>query len=66
MKISVNGRTAEIAEGTTVEGLLKTLGIPLQGIAVELNGEIVPSGEHPRAALKEADSIEIVRMVGGG
>jgi len=66
VQIQVNGKTMDIAEGTTVKALLESLGIPQQGTAVELNREIVPRSQHEKTPLKEGDRVEIVRMVGGG
>jgi sulfur carrier protein len=46
MTVIVNGRPAEVAAGETVAGLLAALGHPPggPGIAVALNGEVVPRG----------------------
>ncbi|MBI1912044.1 MAG: sulfur carrier protein ThiS [Deltaproteobacteria bacterium] len=66
MKIRVNGIEREIEAGTTVESLLNMLEIKVQGIAVDINREIVPKRLFSETILNEGDSIEIVRMVGGG
>lgn len=66
MKVRINGEEKEIESGTTAGDLLFALGIKLQGVAVEVNREIVPKRNLPATTLKEGDSIEIVRMVGGG
>jgi len=64
--IIVNGAERELSAGTTVLGLLNELEIKPQGIAVELNLEIVLKGKYGEIVLKSGDKIEIVRMVGGG
>jgi len=51
---------------TTVLGLLNELDIKPQGIAVELNLEIVSKSKYNETVLKDRDKVEIVRMVGGG
>lgn len=66
MKITVNGEMKEIKEGLLVIDLLEEIGMPALGIAVELNREIVPKSQHGSTVLKEGDSLEIVKMVGGG
>lgn len=66
MKIRVNGVEKEIEAGTTVESFLNMLEIKVQGIAVDINREIVPKRLFAETILNEGDSIEIVRMVGGG
>jgi thiamine biosynthesis protein ThiS len=66
IQVVINGENREFAEGITIFEFLNELGIKPQGIAVELNLEIVPKGKYSEAVLKEGDKIEIVRMVGGG
>ncbi|MFQ5737267.1 MAG: sulfur carrier protein ThiS [Thermodesulfobacteriota bacterium] len=66
MKIKINGETREIEEGATLDLLLDLFGIKRQGIAVELNREIVPKRLHTQTVLREGDTVEVVRMVGGG
>ncbi len=66
MKIRINGQEREFSEGMTVTALLEALGIEPRGVAVEVNREIVPRALHGERRLKDGDSIEIVRMVGGG
>lgn len=66
MNIKVNGEPREVREGTTVEGLLESLDIRRQGMAVDLNREIVPKRLFSSTVLKDGDAVEIVRMVGGG
>ncbi len=66
VKIKVNGKENIIQEDTTVEKLLEELNIKPQGIAVELNLEILPKSKYAETILKGNDSVEIVQMVGGG
>jgi len=66
MKIRLNGEAKELPEGTTIEALLNLLSIKAQGIAIEVNREIVPKRLFGATALEEGDAVEIVRMVGGG
>lgn len=66
MEIKVNGEKKVVPAGTTLQALLNELSIAPQGIAVEVNREIVPKRLHGETALREGDAIEIVRMVGGG
>jgi sulfur carrier protein len=64
--ILVNGRIMEVEEGTTLDGLLDLLGISRAGIAVEVNREIVPKARLKETVLDNGDSVEMVRMAGGG
>ena len=66
MRVTVNGEAREIAESTTVRGLIELLDLAGGPVAVERNGEVVPRAEHPTAALADGDVIEIVHFVGGG
>lgn len=62
----INGERRDIGQGATVSELLNELDIKPQGIAVELNLEIVSKSKYDETVLKDGDKVEIVRMVGGG
>ena len=66
MHITLNGEAHVAAEGTTVLALLEELGYTGKRVAVERNGAIVPKSQHPRTALANHDTLEIVVAVGGG
>ncbi len=66
MKVYVNGEPREVPEGATIARLLELSGAPREGVAVELNREIVRRADHPARALAEGDRVEIVGLVGGG
>ncbi len=66
MNIKINGKAMDVGQACTLDGLLDLVGVKRQGIAVELNREIVPKRLHGETPLKDGDSVEIVRMVGGG
>jgi thiamine biosynthesis protein ThiS len=66
IKIKVNGQDHQTEEGSTLGQLIEELGIPTSGTAVELGGQIVPRSEYAAIRLVEGQSLEIVRLVGGG
>ncbi len=66
MKVRINGEEKEIEDGMTLNGLLNALDIKLQGIAVDINKEIVPKSRFEETFIRQNDVIEIVRMAGGG
>ncbi|MBI5826715.1 MAG: sulfur carrier protein ThiS [Deltaproteobacteria bacterium] len=66
LNISLNGEKRGVEEGTTLDGLLEGLMIKRQGMAVEVNREIIPKRLYMETRLKDGDSVEIVRMAGGG
>jgi sulfur carrier protein len=66
MKATVNGDQRELAEGTTLEALMRELGATQDGIAVAVNDRVVRRTEHAAMTLRDGDAIEIVRAVAGG
>ena len=66
MKLKLNGTFSEHREVTTVAELLQSLKIRPEGVAVEVNLEIVKRQDYFKCKLKEGDSVEIVNFVGGG
>jgi thiazole synthase len=66
VRITVNGQPQTAAAGTSVAGLLATMGVDPARVAVERNEEVVPRKTWSEARVAEGDKIEIVAFVGGG
>ena len=66
MHLTVNSRSRDFPENSTVSEILNVLDIRPDAIAVEVNGEIVSRSRHAEAALHDGDVVEIVTFVGGG
>ena len=70
MTLHINGesRTVPDAAGMplTLAGLIESLNMKPDRVAVELNREIVPRALWPVTPLKDGDRLEIVHFVGGG
>ena len=66
MQILLNGEARDLDAGTSIASLLLREGLAERRVAVELNGEIVPRGQHADRALQEGDCVEIVHALGGG
>ncbi len=66
MQITVNGQSRQVAERTTVAGLLDELRLTDKPVAVEVNLELVPRQQHGQRQLADGDRLEIVTLVGGG
>ncbi len=66
MRVLVNGQRETLEEGITVTGLLDKLGVRVEIVAVELNGEVLARSEFNSRPLSEDDRVEIVTFVGGG
>ncbi len=65
--IRLNGENQQI-EAETVVALLAVLGVDpaRRGVAVAIDGEVVPRGSWPVTALKPGAEVEIVRPLQGG
>lgn len=66
VKVRLNGEDREFKGTITLSGLLKELNIEPRGVAVEVNTTVIKKQEYDGYELKDGDSIEIVRFVGGG
>ncbi len=64
--LTVNGKRRELAVETDLRSLLDELQIDPRAVAVAHNGEVVPRDRYSIIRLREGDTLEIVRMVGGG
>jgi thiamine biosynthesis protein ThiS len=66
IEITVNGESRQVSSGTTIAGLLRTLEIDGERVAVELNRQIIRRPDWPFTEVTEAAELEIVHFVGGG
>ena len=69
MKITVNGKPREVdaVDGTLdLPSFLQRFDINPRLVAVAINGDVIPRDRYPDALVREGDTLEIVRMVGGG
>ena len=66
MKITVNGREMDVADGITVHALLESLGVVPATMVVQQNDAIVERKHYESATVAEGDVLELIRMVGGG
>lgn len=63
--VMINGEALPAA-GKTLAAYLEEAGYPLNRVAVERNGDIVPKAGYQETVLRDGDTIEVVRFVGGG
>ena len=68
MLVVINGESRELAAGTTVAGVLASFPAAPEGrgVAVALNGEVVPRGRWDETELREGAQVEVVVAVQGG
>ena len=64
--ILLNGETRELKAGTTVEELVRELGLVPDRLAIEYNLRILKKKHWAATALSQGDRVEIVHFVGGG
>ncbi|WP_367323800.1 sulfur carrier protein ThiS [Streptomyces sp. HUAS ZL42] len=66
MNISVNGERREVAPGTALDALVKSLTAAPSGVAAALNETVVPRAQWPSTSLCEGDRVEVLTAVQGG
>ena len=68
MKIELNGAPRELPEGATLDLAVRESGAGegARGVAVALDGEVVPRGEWQRTPLKEGQAVEVLAAIQGG
>jgi sulfur carrier protein len=68
LSVTINGDRRELPAGTTVAGIVASLpGAPEgRGVAVAVEGEVVPRAQWPTTELRDGASIEVVVAVQGG
>jgi sulfur carrier protein len=66
--VIVNGEARELPGATTVAALVAALGLPAggRGVAVAVDGEVVPRAEWPTCALAEGARVEVLTAMQGG
>jgi sulfur carrier protein len=66
VQVWINGEQRELADGASVRDALATLGAPENGVAVAVDGEVVPRAEWSVAALADGARVEVLTAVQGG
>lgn len=66
MKISVNNKETEMANGSTLADLAAQLELPAQGVAIAVNNKMVPRTQWNDTILNENDSLVIIKAACGG
>ena len=65
MILTVNGRSSQVPDATTLPALLDTLGLKVGAVVVELNGPALLRSVVLATVLAEGDRLELVRAVAG-
>jgi sulfur carrier protein len=68
MKVLLNGETAELADGATVQAAVETLDLPAsgRGVAVAVDAEVVPRTQWDTHELNDGARVEVLRAIQGG
>ncbi len=66
MEVTINGEKRQIPDTISLEGLLESLQLKQDRVAVELNRQIVRRERWAETQLQNSDRLEIVHFVGGG
>jgi sulfur carrier protein len=64
--VTVNGEPHELPADATVETAVRELGAPERGVAVALDGEVVPRGDWASTRVHDGQQVEVLRAVQGG
>ena len=66
MQITVNGQPREAADELSLGELVREVSDRSTGIAVAVNGEVVPRGSWGDTTVRPGDRIDVVTAVQGG
>jgi len=66
VQITVNGQPRESADGLSLAELVRDISDRSTGIAVAVNGEVVPRGSWSGTAVQPGDRVDVVTAVQGG
>ena len=62
----LNGKTVDLKEDISVKDLLENYDLNPQKVVVEVNMEILDDEVYSTYLLKNEDTVEVIRFVGGG
>jgi sulfur carrier protein len=66
VQIWINGKPGELADGARVPDALALLGVPGTGVAVAVDGAVVPRAAWPDTVLTDGARVEVLTAVQGG
>jgi sulfur carrier protein len=68
LSVTINGDRRELPDGATVASVIDSLPSAPEGrgVAVAIEGEVVPRAEWPKTPLSDGASVEVVVAVQGG
>jgi sulfur carrier protein len=67
VNVVLNGHEQELPPGATVQAAVAAAGAPsTRGVAVAVDGEVVPRSRWDNTALREGQKVEVLQAVQGG
>ena len=66
MQVWINGKPGELADDARVPDALTLLGVPQTGVAVAVDGAVVPRAAWPEPVLTDGARVEVLTAVQGG
>ncbi|MGW3607576.1 sulfur carrier protein ThiS [Micromonospora sp. NPDC005161] len=66
MELTVNGTGRSVPGGASVADLVSDIAPQQRGVAVAVNGEVVPRTGWPTTALRDGDRVEVLTAAQGG
>jgi sulfur carrier protein len=68
MNVLLNGEARELCDGATVDDAVEASGAEPdgRGVAVAVDGEVVPRGQWSATELSEGQRVEVLQAVQGG
>jgi sulfur carrier protein len=66
LEVVVNGEPCVVPASTTLDALVALVGIERRGVAIAVDGQVVPRSAWPDSALANGARVEIVTAAAGG
>ncbi|MEA2348490.1 MAG: sulfur carrier protein [Thermoleophilaceae bacterium] len=68
MRVVLNGQSCDLPDGACIRDAVHAAGAPAdgRGVAVALEGDVVPRGSWDTIALAEGQRVEVLQAVQGG
>ncbi|ANY07115.1 sulfur carrier protein ThiS [Pseudonocardia sp. HH130630-07] len=66
MRIVLNGKDHEVPDGADLAGVLAAAGLPERGVAVAVDGEVVPRAAWATTTPADGARVEVLTAVQGG
>jgi sulfur carrier protein len=66
VNLTINGQQWTVGENATLDAVLADYGVPIRGVAVAVNGTVVPRSDWPSTSLAPNSAVDVLTAVQGG